>query len=213
MVKRIIFDIDNTLIDWKEEYWNSLRYALDNYKIKYNQKDLVNLKLSVDNFEKEYDMYKKEYMIKCMNKYTNLNLKNRFIDLWIDELSKCVPDKIDENEIETLNYLSKKYELVTLSNWYYKSQYNRMVKTNIAKYFIKIYAPEDFKIKPYKEAFLNASDNRIDDTIMVGDDLNIDINGALNAGMKVIFLNRKNIDIKDNSFQIINKIDELKNIL
>ena len=29
MIKRIIFDIDNTLIDWKAEYWDCLKNVFD----------------------------------------------------------------------------------------------------------------------------------------------------------------------------------------
>ena len=37
MIKRVIFDIDNTLIDWKEEYNQEINKVLDELKIQYTE--------------------------------------------------------------------------------------------------------------------------------------------------------------------------------
>lgn len=36
MIKRIIFDIDNTLIDWKAEYWDCLKNVFDELNLPYS---------------------------------------------------------------------------------------------------------------------------------------------------------------------------------
>ena len=211
MIKRIIFDLDDTLIEWKEEYWDSIEKALIRNNLKYTKNDVEKIKEAVDNYELEYNIYKKEYMLECMKKYSNLNLKIEFIDNWIDELSKCAPEKLDEEIIDTLEYLYKKYELVVLTNWFKVSQTNRMNKVNITKYFKEIYTPEEFLNKPNKEAFLIASENKIDECIMVGDSLNTDVNGALNVGMKAIYINKEGKENKD--YITIKKFNELKEIM
>lgn len=211
MIKRIIFDLDNTLIEWKEEYWDSIEKALIRSDIKYTKNDTEKIKEAVDNYEVEYNIYKKEYMLECMKKYSNLNLKIEFIDNWIEELSKCAPEKLDEEIIDTLEYLYKKYELVVLTNWFKISQTNRMNKVNITNYFKEIYTPEEFLNKPNKEAFLVASENNVDECIMIGDSLNTDINGALNVGMKAIYINIEGKENKD--YITIKKFNELKEIM
>ena len=40
MIKRIIFDLDNTLIEWKDEYWDGVEEALKSENIKYTKKDI-----------------------------------------------------------------------------------------------------------------------------------------------------------------------------
>lgn len=211
MIKRIIFDLDNTLIEWKEEYWDSIEKALIRSNIRYTKNDAEKIKEAVDNYEMEYNIYKKESMLECMKKYSNLNLKIEFIDNWIDELSKCAPEKLDEEIIDTLEYLYNKYELVVLTNWFKVSQINRMNKVNITKYFKEIYTPEEFLNKPNKEAFLIASENKIDECIMVGDSLKTDVNGALNVGMKAIYINKEGKENKD--YITLKKINELKEIM
>ena len=37
MIKRVIFDVDNTLIEWKDEYDYEVNKALDEMNIKYNE--------------------------------------------------------------------------------------------------------------------------------------------------------------------------------
>lgn len=214
MIKRIIFDFDNTLIKWKEEYWKSIDRALEKYGIIFDEDDSKKIKIAIDNFEYEYEIYKKEYMIECINKYSKLNLDIRYVDLWIEELSKCAPDKIENEIIETLEYLYKKYELVILTNWYYESQYNRLKKARIDKYFKKMYTPETYKMKPNKESFEIAADGKIEESIMVGDSFKTDIEGAINAGMKAIHIDKKqkeNIENKD--YIVIKNFEELKEIL
>ena len=46
MIKRVIFDIDNTLIPWKEEYYNEINEVLDSLNIKHTQED-YNKSLSI----------------------------------------------------------------------------------------------------------------------------------------------------------------------
>lgn len=211
MIKRVIFDVDDTLIEWKEEYWSSIEKALITNNIKYTENDIQDIKDGFDNFESKYNMYKKESMLECINEYTKLNLDMNFLESALEEFSKCVPTKLNEEVIDTIEYLYKKYELVILTNWFKEEQERRLEAVNISKYFKQIYTPQEFPIKPNKEAFLIASENKVDECIMVGDSLNSDIKGALNAGMKAIYLSKKEMNSKD--FITINNFSELKEIL
>lgn len=211
MIKRIIFDLDNTIIKWEEKYWDSIEKALISSNIKYTKDDIQDIKNGFDNFESQYDKYIKESLLECINKYTKLNLNMNFFESALEEFSKCTPQNLDEDIIQTLEYLYKKYELVILTNWFKQEQEKRLEAVNIRKYFKQIYAPQDFKIKPNKEAFLIASENKIDECIMVGDSLNSDIKGALNVGMKAIYLNKEESYSKD--YITIHNFSKLKEIL
>ena len=68
MIKRIIFDLDNTLIEWKEEYWNSINKALDICAKNYNYNDFLNIKKAVNNFESEYRNIQKRRYVKMYEK-------------------------------------------------------------------------------------------------------------------------------------------------
>ena len=70
-------------------------------------------------------------------------------------LCNCYSEE-DKSIIPTLEYLSKKYELVILSNWFSYSQIERLKKIGMDKYFKEMYFTDEVKNKPNKEAFIKA---------------------------------------------------------
>ena len=135
-----------------------------------------------------------------------------FLEKCLEHFSNCAPNKMNKEIYETLEYLSKKYELVVLTNWFEKQQAKRLETVGILKYFSKVYAPETFLIKPNKEAFMKACQNKPEEAVMVGDSLKADIEGAINAGLKAIYIN-KNAEKGSKDYITINEFSELKNIL
>ena len=48
MIKRLIFDLDNTLIDWKEEYWGAVEKSFEDLGLEYTSKDMDAVKRAID---------------------------------------------------------------------------------------------------------------------------------------------------------------------
>ena len=210
MIKRIIFDFDNTLIPWREEYSSTYKYALDELNIKYNDTDLKRFEDIANNYEKYYDIFDKNIMINLINEQCQMKVPENTIDVWMKYLSKCYNEE-DKNIIPLLEYLSSKYELVILSNWFRYSQVERLKGLKIDKYFKDMIYADEVKCKPHKEAFLKAIGNhKIEECLMVGDSMKVDIGGARQIGMDAIL-----VDPKNNSKykRKIKDINELKNIL
>jgi len=197
MIKRLIFDIDNTLIMWKDEYYDySISKSFEKLSISYDKNILEELDKAVDSYEDNYDIYDKEKFVKHLNNNLNINLPNNFVDVWMKYLSDCYEEPSKEY-IDTLEYLSNKYELVILSNWFRLSQENRLKNMKIDKYFVKQIYTENIKNKPNKEAFLEAiKPYNIDECIMIGDSIEKDIKGAESIGIKTILID-KNTKIED----------------
>lgn len=213
MIKRVILDIDNTLIPWKEEYYKEINKILDKLNIKYTDSDYNEILEALSAYEDEYYTFDRKLMLDYINKYTNKKYPIEFIYNIIESWANCVPDKIEKEIIETLEYLKSKYELVILTDWYGDQQSKRLEKLNILKYFQSVYSAEKTKRKPFKEAFMQAiGNNKPEECIMIGDNIERDIKGALNAGLKAIYYNpnHKKFDIECTD---ISKIAELKNIL
>ena len=113
--------------------------------------------------------------------------------------------------IETLEYLSQKYELVTLSNWFEKEQEERLEKVGIRKFFKSCYACENIKMKPNKESYLTAAgDKKIKECIMIGDSIKKDVEGAISCGMQAIYYNPGK---KQSEHTNIRNFSELRQIL
>ena len=70
MIKKLIFDLDNTLIIWKDEYSLELKYLLEEYKVDTDYKKVDKI---IDDLEYKHDTISKEILLNDIN--NNLNLK------------------------------------------------------------------------------------------------------------------------------------------
>lgn len=210
MIKRIIFDQDNTIMKWKDEYIDSYKKALDELNIKYTNSQVIRIDNLISEYEKKYKRFSKKDMVDFLNSNIDITLPNNYIDIWMKYLCDCY-SKEDSEIIPLLKYLSSKYELVILSNWFEYSQVIRLKNAKLDKYFCEMFFTEKIDNKPSKESFLIAcGNNKPSECLMIGDNLNIDVIGAKNAGLNAILLD------KDNKYNYNNKIrnlNELKEIL
>lgn len=209
-MKKIIFDLDNTLIFWKDEYINKLYDTLSLYNI--NDEKLANkINYYLDNYEKDINYLSKDILIKYINDNCNTNFDTKFIDILLKNQEEC-SEKLSIDLIDTLEYLSNKYELYVLSNWFTSCQIGRLKKAGIYKCFKDVKGGEGY-LKPHKEAFLKLlKEEDFKDSIMIGDNIEVDIKGALNLGIDAIMYNYKNKEIKED-LKTINKLTDLKEML
>ena len=193
MIKRLIFDIDDTLIMWKKEYDIAISKTLDELKYPYT----LELCEKIDKLELEYEKdrknFSRQYMLDFMNTNLDEPLPKNFIDIWIKNLAYCVPEKEDESLFQTLEYLYNRYELIILTNWFEESQKARLKRLNILAYFKEFYGAEEYA-KPYKEAFIQAMGKRKpEECAMIGDNINQDIQAAKKAGItKLVWVDNFN---------------------
>ncbi|MBP3921046.1 MAG: HAD family hydrolase [Bacilli bacterium] len=201
MIKRIIFDLDNTLIMWQPEYINALKKTIEKYNNGLNPNYINDL---IDNYELEHNYYDKKLLLEYINKNIIELIDMNFVDEFLYNIGFM--SEPNQKVIETLEYLNKKYELVVLTNWFTKPQTERLKHAKIDKYFKEIIGAEKIR-KPYKESFINAcGNNKPDECLMIGDNYDIDVIGAHNAGLKVLYFNN---NLKENKL----KFDEIKNII
>ena len=207
MIKRLVFDLDNTLIEWKDEYIYTFNNALKRLNLDYDEETINKLNDVVDEYEDTHTIYTREDFLKLLNERCNTNLPIEFIDLLIEEQCKCF--EYDKDLIDTIEYLSTKYELICLTNWFTKTQIERLKGAGIYKYFKKVTGGDEHILKPFEGSF-DIIENK-SECIMIGDSLNKDIYPALKLGMKAILITNK--DIKENGFKVIRNITELKEML
>ena len=207
MIKRIIFDLDNTLIMWKDEYLNAIYETIKQYNIKEDYKYISSL---IDEYDNKFKYYDKELLVSFINNNIQNKIDLNFLNTFLDKFEYMCEK--DDDIIEVLKYLSKKYELVVLTNWFTEPQVNRLKNIGIYKYFKYVIGGEKY-IKPSKEAFLSACGEYLpDECLMIGDDYKKDIEGAKNSGLNVIFCNYNNKENKD-KYKEIKNLRELERIL
>ena len=98
---------------------------------------------------------------------------------------------------EILDYLNEKdYELHLITNGFEKTQWSKLNNSGLGEYFTHVVTSEmSNSLKPKKEIFDYAMDKAqamLPESIMIGDNLDADIYGAMNAGMDTVFVNHIN---------------------
>ncbi len=126
--------------------------------------------------------------------------------------------KVFEYTFEILDYLvGKKYVLHLITNGFEKTQRSKLDNSQLSKYFTHVITSEiSNSMKPQKEIFeyaIKKANTNKDESIMIGDNQNADITGALNAGMDAVFVNHIKANCSAKPTHIIYHLKELESIL
>ena len=90
-----------------------------------------------------------------------------------------------------LEYLSSKYSLVVVTNWFYDQQVRKLEKFGILKYFDEVLTCDMYDKKPKREMFDKAcEDFTKDEVVMVGDTYKTDIKSAMDYGLFTYYLTK-----------------------
>ena len=207
VIKRLIFDLDNTLIMWKPEYINALAKALKDNK---NNNDPIVVNALFQSYENNYHCYDKALFLSYMNSKLTEPVNEKTFDDFLNYIGFM--SEPNEEVIDTLEYLKDKYEMVVLTRWFTKPQIERLKNAHILKYFNAVVGGDEI-MKPHPDAFkLAMGDKKPHECVTIGDTYDIDLIPAQALGIKPIFANFSGLDNKNN-YQMITTFSELKDIL
>lgn len=184
MIKRIIFDIDGTLIkgvNFKQYVSNALKqYGIDD--IEQTSKFIANIKT----YEEKYSSYNRALYLAHFSNVLGVKLNSDFLEIFFNELKNAVPE--DSSKVKDMLDSLTDYELVLLSNYFEESQRNRLTTMGINDYFTEYYGEKI--IKPNIEVYNQAKGIYIpQECIIVGDDKMLDIEIPQSLGFKTIYVN------------------------
>jgi YjjG family noncanonical pyrimidine nucleotidase len=228
--KHLFFDLDHTLWDFEK---NSAECLADIYDV-FKFKDL-NIS-SLDAFQQEFSVVNKHYWsLLESNQITHHELRQRrfrdtLINLGADidenfglEINEYFLDLLPrkahliDGAVELLEYLLPNYELHIISNGWQDIQVNKMKSSEIHHYFGEIITNElagtrkpDRRIFDYAVEVTKAT---LAESLMIGDNYEADILGAISANMDTVFYNPDNIPIGQKPTFEIKRLIELKEIL
>lgn len=126
-----------------------------------------------------------------------------------------------EGAHELMEYLKQKgYRMHMTSNGFHEVQYKKLKACGLRNYFDTIVLSEDAGVnKPsplYFEYALKTTGAQKEATLMIGDNYQTDILGAMSAGIDTMLVNRWNIgpnDITTDPNFIVGKLTEIQQIL
>ena len=144
-----------------------------------------------------------------------LEMSDKFLDFCASK-----PGVIDGAH-ELMDYLKQKgYRMHMCSNGFHEVQYKKLAACGLRDYFDTIILSEDAGVnKPsslYFDYALKVSGANKKDTLMIGDNLQSDIIGALNAGLDAMLFNRWQVpsqEFPQNLTFAVETLSEIKMIL
>ena len=227
--KDLFFDLDHTIWDFelnsKETLWDlHLKYELEAKGIN-NFNEFYSI-YSVHN-HRLWDRYSKGFIKQEELRWKRIYLSLLDYKIADEALSKemsvdyltILPDKknLFPYTIEILEYLkSKDYSMHLITNGFESVQFKKIKNSNLADYFTEVITSEaSNSLKPNKEIFeyaLKVSNANVETSIMIGDNEDADIQGAINVGMDSIFVNHLQIQPTVPATHTITHLKELENI-
>ena len=226
--KHILFDLDRTLWDFEKNAEQTFREIYTDYKLHLLFESFDSfLKTYRDINENLWHQYREGKIEKEVLRYKRFNDTLKQIGFENKTLAKKIGDDyvfnspqkkaLFPNAHHVLKYLSKKYILHIVTNGFKEVQKVKMKNTNIDIYFNHIFISEEIGFqKPHPEIFkhiLNKIQAKPSECLMIGDDPEVDIIGAKNAGIDQVLFNTTDKKVLQNPSYEIKDLSELKQIL
>jgi putative hydrolase of the HAD superfamily len=119
--------------------------------------------------------------------------------------------------IEGLSYLKGKYQLHMITNGFEEVQQQKLDNCDLRRFFTTITTSEEAGVKkPNRQIFdyaLNKAGASPQGSVMIGDDMKVDIEGARSVGMDQVFFNPLTIPHNGSSTFEFKSWDDIQSIL
>ncbi|WP_250674228.1 YjjG family noncanonical pyrimidine nucleotidase [Paraclostridium ghonii] len=223
--KHLIFDLDDTLLDFQDNERNSLEVIFTKYNIPFEEKSINQYKSINRRFWSliEQGLIKKEEALtKRFEEFFALyghDIKGEIVE---KDYQNCLNKghKTIPKAIETLIELKNRgYKIFAGTNGIGKTQKQRLKDSKMVDLFDDVFISEEMGVeKPNSKFFEIVFDKygfiKKEDTLMIGDSLASDIKGANNFGIDCVWFNPLEKEVNDIKFTYeIHDLSELLLIL
>lgn len=199
----LFFDLDNTLWDFKANSYLALESAYKKYIDKSGHGFLeFNTEYNKNNSAlwqkyRQKEVAKKE-LVNLRFSLTCEALKIDFKDFeeinafYLEQMA--LQETLSEGAFDVLEQLKKKgFKLYIITNGFTEVQYKKLKNSGIRDFFEKVFVSEEIEApKPSKEIFehaIKSANAPKKSSIMIGDDWESDIMGALRFGIDAVYFN------------------------
>lgn len=221
----VFFDLDHTLWDFEK---NSALAFETVFKIQDIAVDMTEFLHFYVPLNREYwERYRKDEISQKQLRYGRLKdtfdligytVSDELVELLSVEYIHYLPkfNHLFNGTIEILDYLKPKYNLHIITNGFAQIQENKLNNSYITHYFKTVTNSEMAGVKkPNRLIFeyaLNLAKAKKENSIMIGDCIEADVKGALDAGLDAIFFNENKLQVESHIKQV-NQLLELKKYL
>ncbi|MCJ7839779.1 YjjG family noncanonical pyrimidine nucleotidase [Lederbergia sp. NSJ-179] len=230
MYKAIIFDLDNTLLNYSKSEWESMQNTVNGHGVSQSETfdwdkfwrcfQKVNMQYWNDRNKAghhilevlEYSFKDTLKELKCDDSVSQV-LAGQYWETF------CQTCHFEEYAPDLLSYLHGSYKLAIISNGIGEAQRGRLAAGGMDHYFDRLIISDEVGYwKPDKKIFetaLKQLDINHTEALFIGDSLRDDYSGSVNAGIDFCFYNPKGIPLEKGFHPAftIKSLQEVKEIL
>ncbi|WP_281336558.1 YjjG family noncanonical pyrimidine nucleotidase [Flavobacterium eburneipallidum] len=221
----VFFDLDHTLWDFDRNSELAFHRIFKSRFPEIDSRDFAEKYIPIN--QACWKLYQNDAITHLELRYNRLKYSFDALDVAIsdEDIHQIANDYIEfltdnnhlfDGAIEVLEYLKPKYKLHIITNGFAHVQDKKINNAALSGYFNTITNSDLAGVKkPNSGIFdyaINWAQASKENCIMIGDCLDADVNGALNAGLDAIFFNDKKIKAPE-SIKQINHLLELKKYL
>lgn len=225
-IKHVFFDLDHTLWDFEKNSNLTFKQLFKTHNLQI-ELDAFLAVYSPINFE-YWKMYREEKVSKEALRYgrlkdtfdaLNFNVSDKLIHQLSFDYIAVLPyyNHLFDGVFELLDYLTSKYTLHIITNGFEEVQNLKLEKSGIIKYFDEIITSESVGVKkPNPKVFKYALEKvaaKAESSVMIGDNLEADIIGALNCGITSIHFNLNGEKFEQKKYISVSSLLEIKQYL
>lgn len=215
-IQHIFFDLDHTLWDFDKNSGLAFHAIFRKHKIEVELETFLESYTPINmNYWK---LYRENKVSKSDLRYGRLKETFDLLKMTVsdDQINQLSIDYIEhlpnhnhllEGTVEILEYLHPKYKLHIITNGFREVQHKKMQSSGILHFFHSITTSEDVGVKkPHPDIFQKALESagaKIEDSIMIGDNLEADFLGAQKLGMSAILYNYYKKEFSDEYHQVL----------
>jgi putative hydrolase of the HAD superfamily len=224
-ISHVFFDLDHTLWDFDKNSGLTFKKIFKLNSIDTNLSEFLEVYEPI-NFQ-YWKLYREDKIEKSKLRFgrlhdafneLNITVKPSLIyklsDDYIAHL--CTFNHLFDGTIEILEYLKPKYQLHIITNGFKEVQQGKLNNANIDHYFNTVTNSEMVGVKkPNPKIFnhaLNLAKAKTNNSIMIGDNLEADINGALDIGLDAICFNYHKEEL-NGTVKYVDNLVQLKQFL
>lgn len=200
----IFFDLDHTLWDFDRNSAVAFATIFSKHKIGVELSEFLRVYEPLNNsYWERYrknEINKEELRFKRLHdtfSALNCSVSHQQIELLCDDYIVHLPDSnhLFPGTMETLDYLFEKYNLHIITDGFHSVQHQKLQNSKIDHYFKTVTTSEEVGAKKpdpkiFQEALKKANSEK-SKALMIGDNLQADVLGAINFGMQAIHYSKE----------------------
>ena len=224
-IKHIFFDLDHTLWDFETNSNRTFSYIFERNDLGVNFNDFIEVYQPIN--YRYWKLFREDKVSKADLRYGRLreafdgiefDVSDEMIQLLSEEYITYLADhnELFDNALTVLDYLKPQYKMHIITNGFQEVQYRKLQNSNWLPFFDQVITSEKVGVKKPNpvifEYALELTGAGAHESVMIGDNFEADILGAINVGMQAIFC-KFNGEIATKDVPSVENLLELKNFL